>query len=124
MLGGPNQRLSSVNTRSGSWVDRIEVVFAGPPETNTIACGGTGGQLNRQLDLDQDEVITKIQGRYGNYVDSLTITTSKGKTRVYGNPNTLSNPFTFEAPPDKAIVGFWGRSHTFVDAIGVIFGNR
>jgi Jacalin-like lectin domain len=105
-------------------VDRIEVDFAGPPETLTTICGGTGGTLNSRLDLDQDEVIIQIQGRYGNFVDSLIIDTSKGKRRIYGNPDAGSASFIFMAPPDKAIVGFSVRSHTFVDAIGVILGNR
>ena len=72
------------------------------------------------IKLDAGEFIVRIQGTYGQFLDSLQVETSSGN--VYGPfgghaTNDYSFPPTLE--PRQEICGFFGRAAQLIDAIGV-----
>jgi len=123
----PDWRLTSINVRSGSWVDAVDLTFdTGAAEETPIHCGGDGGSPNRNLTIDPDEHIVRLTGQYGNFIDNFTVTVSgspKGtKTRIFGNASSsASGRFDFQAPDGMYIAGLVVKSHTYLDAIGVFY---
>ena len=110
-------RIADVLIRSGAYIDSILVIEENPTTIHPQH-GGDGGHLDI-FTLASDEYITEVSGRYGRYVDSLTIQTNKGQIGHWGGSGGVQD-FDFQAPSGYAIVGFWGRSGAYVDAIGVI----
>jgi Jacalin-like lectin domain len=82
--------------------------------------GGPGGQPPDPpaLNLAEGEFITKIEGKCGQFVDSLTIYTNRGQTYSLGGSG--GSYFGYEAPQGYEIAGFIGRSKRLIDAIGVV----
>jgi hypothetical protein len=91
--------------------------------------GGTGGSGPFGFGCGNGEVITGIFGRSGEYVDSIgfrcawvnangTIGGSytKGPFGGFGG----ANAYAASCPVGEAVVGFHGRSHTYLDRIGII----
>lgn len=70
--------------------------------------------------LGAGEFVTEISGRSGQFLDSLSITTSTG--RHFGRFGGLGGGADYEFPdtgPSQEIFGFFGRSGTLIDALGV-----
>ena len=80
------------------------------------------------IDLRRDEYISGISGRYGNYIDKLRIrisSTGKADDREVAFGGTCGHTdFHFEAPKGMEVIGFIGRSATYLDAIGIIVRPR
>jgi hypothetical protein len=80
--------------------------------------GGFGGD-QQDFDLVSNEHIVQISGTYDRFVNSITVATDIGHQLTVGNP-VGAGAYTYQAPPGFEIVGFFGRSGTLVDAIGVV----
>jgi len=106
--------------RSGSRVDRVEVVLSnGFP----LAHGGTGGN-EQALTLADGEVLTSASLCADQYkgqtrIFSAAFTTSAHRTLAGGS--TSGSCTTFTAPSGWAIVGFHGRDGDEVDKLGVVY---
>lgn len=135
--GMPKQNaiISQVLVRSGTWIDGIQIMYGDKHcgGTETEYHGGTGGQP-QYIDLRRDEYISGISGRYGNYIDKLQIHISStgkeqgegardGRVVAFGGTGGHTN-FSFEAPKGTEVIGFIGRSATYLDAIGIIVRPR
>jgi hypothetical protein len=80
------------------------------------------------ISLGKKAYITRISGQYGQYVDSLKVTTVRDEggteprveTLKFGGPGGPAF-FIYQAPAGYEIVGFFGRAHDVVDAIGVLY---
>lgn len=113
-------RVAEVSVWSGDVVDSVQIAYE-LPDGRTVASarhGGPGGQPNT-FRLDSDEYITGISGRYGNYIDSLTIYTNKRTSPAYGGRGG-ERDFRVNAPSRSQAVGFIGRSGEYLDAIGLM----
>ena len=131
-----NWKLTSINVNSVNWIESIDFTFDAPgaPEPPApIHCGGTGGNPGRVLNLDRDEFIIRVLGRYltaplinggVQVISYLYVQTSKGKMREFGNTNAPGVWFDYIAPEGTGITGFVIRSHTYVDALGVILQKQ
>jgi len=71
-------RITQIFVRSGKYVDSIGVGYANGKFINH---GGTGGGES-VINLGPDEIISKVLGRSGKYVDQIMFLSSKGA--VYG----------------------------------------
>jgi hypothetical protein len=71
--------------------------------------GSCTGTPDASLLLDQDEVIIFISGRYGSYLDSLTLATNFGQTVKCGGTGGKYE-FNFRAPASSFINGFHGAA--------------
>lgn len=85
--------------------------------------GGDGGKRWDPLTFGKVESITGISGKYGEYVDSLTIMSNSKNydcvpQRFGGDGGAVEYQYT--APKGFEIGGFHGRADKYVDAIGVI----
>jgi hypothetical protein len=87
--------------------------------------GGVAGTPVR-IGLQAGEFFTQISGRFGQFVDSLTIETSGGPNGPQRYPSEgrfggLGGIYDYEFPPvnGQEIIGFLGKSGTLIDAIGV-----
>jgi hypothetical protein len=114
---------SEILIHSGSYVDALQMVLQLP--NGQIGYmdrhGGDGGD-DDTFDLRDGEYITAIGGRYGQYVDSIQFYTNMRISTIYGGSGGEAD-YYYEAPPGWQIVGFYGRSGDFVDAIGVVLAK-
>jgi jacalin-like lectin domain-containing protein len=129
-------RLTSINVKSGDWIDAIDLTFDAPgaPEPPApVHCGGNGGNPGRVLNLEPGEFIIRVLGKYlypplsnqpTPLVSYLYVQTNKGKMREFGNTKASGIWFDYVAPEGAVITGFVIRSQTYVDAIGVILQKR
>ena len=113
--------------RHGSYIDEIVGVYqSGQPAALTLFHGGTGGTQN-VVNFGRCEHIDQISGSYGSYVDHMNILTTTSP-RFGGTPTQNlsfgggggSVHYVYDAPDGYAIVGFLGRSGSYIDAIGVL----
>ncbi|KAL6597402.1 hypothetical protein ACP70R_046842 [Stipagrostis hirtigluma subsp. patula] len=82
---------------------------------------------HKQILLDEDEHVTAVEGMIGHLahvpdvaITSLTFRTNTGRTYgPYGSKSSSGTSFSVPAANGACIVGFWGRSGRFLDAIGV-----
>lgn len=85
--------------------------------------GAFGGD-QQDFDLASNEHITKISGTYDRFVKSITIETSNPNHQLTVGHPVGAGQYAYEAPSGFEIVGFYGRSGTLVDAIGVVLRAR
>ena len=114
-------RISEVRVRAGNTIDSIQAVYTlqdgrlleGPIH------GGGGGSPN-VFRLDTNEYITGLSGRYGEYIDSLSIQTNMRTSQVFGGRGG-SQTFGAKVPAGNRAIGFLGRSGEYLDAIGLLY---
>lgn len=112
-------RISAVRVRTGDFVDSVQMIYTltdGRTFEGTVH-GGRGGRSN-VFQLDADEYITGISGRYGNYIDSLAIHTNKRTSPAYGGSGG-NRDFRIFVPSGNQAIGFAGRSADYLDAVGL-----
>jgi large repetitive protein len=118
----PSQTLVGVNVRHGSWLDGIQGVL----NTGTLPLhGGAGGSLSN-VTWPANEYLVRIYGLYGSNVGQISFVTNTGRIMgPYGTAdgNNVSN-FDISVPLGREIVGFTGRSGTYLNAIGVLYRVR
>lgn len=112
-------RISEVRIYSGNVIDGIQAVYILPDGRSYEGPfhGNRGGRPN-VFRLDADEYITGITGRYGDYVDSLTLRTNKRTSPSYGGRGG-SKSFSIDVPSGYMAIGFSGRAGKYLDAIGL-----
>jgi hypothetical protein len=103
-------RVLQVKVWNGEFIDGVQFVYRSKDghTQNTPIHGGTGGHLT-ELNLNEGESIITIQGRSGDYVDSMTLTTDRGRQASFGGGGG-SNTYIYQAPQGYEIVGVAGRS--------------
>ena len=114
-----NQRLARVTIASGDVIDAIQVSREAKDGAlvDLDPHGGSGG-VGQVLNLADREHITRIDGRFGQFVNSMTITTNLGQKLTFGGAGGDAD-YTYQAPDGFEISGFAGRAGAFIDAIGV-----
>jgi hypothetical protein len=117
-------RISQIRIRAGRYVDSIQAVYALPGGSlyEGPLHGGTGGSLN-VLELAEDEYVTGISGRMGNYVDSIVIHTNRRSFPAYGGSGGRQS-FRIEVPAGNQAIGFTGRAARYLDSIGLGYAPR
>jgi Jacalin-like lectin domain len=120
-------RIAGLIIRSGgprNVVVAIQVYYVSPTGQVTFGDrhgGGAGDEEN--ISLQAGEFFTQISGRYGQFLDSLTVETSGGPNgpRRFGRFGGLGGSEDYEFPEvnGQEIIGFFGRAGTLVDALGV-----
>ncbi|CAN6340583.1 unnamed protein product [Urochloa humidicola] len=118
-------RLESVVIRCQNAVDAISFTYAGVDGAPRKAgpWGGSGGR-ERKVKFGATEVIKEISGTYGPFkghaciVRSITFVTNVGKHGPFGKP-AEGTPFSVPVQDGGRVVGFFGRSGSLLDAVGV-----
>src|ERR1700722_10591333 len=126
-------QLAEVRVWSWEWINAIQLVYRtrdgrmietavhGRDGRKDGNLDGDGGHLD-VLSLRPDEWITGVEGMYGKFVNSITVTLNSGRSATFGRGG--EHPYRFAAKRDEAIVGFQGRSSKYLDAIGVAYRDR
>lgn len=114
-------RLSEVRIRSGALIDAILLVYLHKDGHKTTRgwIGGSGGEES-YFSLDPDEYIIAVFGTRGDLVNSLQIKTNKKTSDVFGKDDGYRS-YSYVAPINTEIAGFFGRSGKYIDALGVYF---
>lgn len=116
-------RIKEVHISAGIFVDALQVGYVQAGAFQSLPrIGGAGGRLHVFV-LDDDEYITGISGRSGNYVDSVRIHTNKRVSEAFGGHGG-EREFTFVAPAGSEVAGFFGRADWYVDALGLYIRER
>ena len=116
-----NSTVKEVIIRSGEYVDAIGIVHRTAEGTSyPLDMHGGGGGVRKEFRLEPNEYITEINGRYGEIVDSIQIHTNRKVSPKYGGSGG-NKEYRYIAPEGTEVVGFYGRSGTYLDAIGIVF---
>ncbi|RLN28706.1 mannose/glucose-specific lectin-like [Panicum miliaceum] len=115
-------RLESITIQSGVVVDAIAFSYADQAgQKRTAGPWGGSGRCPNTIQLGPSEFVKGISGTVGlyrscNVIASLTFVTN---VKTYG-PFGLGDgiPFTIPVEDNHSVVGFFGRSSTYLDAIG------
>jgi hypothetical protein len=121
--------VAEIRVRAGSVIDAVQFVHVNQDGAvvEQPRHGGPGGTL--ETFPVGGARIFQISGRYGDLVDSMTITVKRPRIgaegdysegMAFGGDGGAAN-FTYLALPGYEIVGVCGRAGTTVDAIGVVF---
>jgi hypothetical protein len=125
VTGVAPHRLESVVIRCEAAVDAISFTYAGIDGTSrsTGRWGGSGGRRH-EVRFGDMEVVKEISGTYGPFdghagiMRSLTFVTNVGKHGPFGEPRQ-GMPFSVPLQNGARVVGFFGRSGSLLDALGV-----
>ncbi|WP_451998999.1 jacalin-like lectin [Azospirillum argentinense] len=121
---GRGNKIRRVSINHGTIIDGFQCFWeTGSPGDHH---GGSGGSPY-DFDIDRGDYLTTIEGSVGPHnswptvVKSLKFhTKSGGSSPLYGAPRgAQEHGFLLKAPKGWQILGFFGRSGTVVDAIGV-----
>jgi hypothetical protein len=78
-------RILAINIWAGIYIDALQLIYTDPDDNVTYGTkhGGGGGTLH-VFELAENEFITKVSGKYGDYIDSMTIETNLKISPTYG----------------------------------------
>jgi len=108
-------KISSITVRHGSFVDNICIQYKGG---SSYPHGGTGGEED-VFYLNDDEWVTKIEGRSGKHLDQVQFILNSGeRSPRYGG--TGGEPFE-EQMDGRIVKSVFGRSGSVIDQLGVYF---
>ncbi|XP_006647196.1 disease resistance protein RGA5-like isoform X3 [Oryza brachyantha] len=121
-----SKRLESVTICSGIIIDALAFsYFDKDGERHTTSLwGGLGGSV-QLINLDEREYLVEVIGTVGPFnvsseaITSLTLVTNVRSYGPFGQPQ--GTPFRTPLKKNSCIVGFFGRSGTYLDAVGVYF---
>ncbi|XP_037482907.1 mannose/glucose-specific lectin-like [Triticum dicoccoides] len=123
------RRLESITVSSGLIVDSIKFSYvdqAGQKHTGG-PWGGSGGNQNTIV-LGASEFVKEVSGTHGIFdkdqhhiITSLKFITNVKAYGPFGEAK--GTPFTIPAEKNSSIVGFFGRSGIYLDALGVYVSN-
>ncbi|XP_020178852.1 disease resistance protein RGA5 isoform X1 [Aegilops tauschii subsp. strangulata] len=119
------QRLESVTIYSGSLVESLVFSYRDHDGKRHTAgpWGSHPGENNDVIHLEPSEILKEVSGTVGSYgaltnvITSLTLVTSARTYGPFGKGDGI--PFSMEAASNSSIIGFFGRSGWYLDAIGV-----
>ncbi|KAK9922531.1 hypothetical protein M0R45_030993 [Rubus argutus] len=123
---GLYQSVRAINLCSGKCIDSIGVVYHKNEQIHAPAHGGRGGGLTT-ITLGPNEFIKTISGHYGMadwmsgrpvVIRSLKFQTNMKAYGPFGE-ELGSDRFTLIVKDGDKIIGFFGRSGEFLDAIGI-----
>src|SRR5260370_216507 len=115
-----DQQIKEIIIHWGSDLDSITVTFW---NGTSIQHGGTGGENVREFDLEAGEFITQISGNYDSVIKAISFDTNQGRHFGPFGPNNGNVPFMLPACAPGRVVGFFGRSGGYLDAIGLLVAN-
>jgi hypothetical protein len=118
---GPGE-VVEVRVRSGQYIDAVQVVVLVNGLEQELPIHGGGGGYPQAFRLNPGEYIQAMGGRYGQYVDSLFIRTSMGRSQQWGGGGGAAQYF-YGALSGTRIRGFIGRAGQYVDAIGAMIST-
>jgi hypothetical protein len=121
-------RITEIHVWHGRVIDGFRVVYQDPGGgTKWMDLHGKAGP-NPEVLTFYNESICAFGGRYGAAVDYIRFDLMGGRegprSIAYGNERGGASDFHYEAPPSTEIIGFWGRSGDYIDAIGVLLRER
>ncbi|XP_074580722.1 agglutinin-like [Curcuma longa] len=119
---GPLPNIKIIYVNAGDRINSIRFEYKSDDrEYQTPRIGGEGG-TQHQIEIDAEEPIKFIRGRYDTAgLTKLEIITSK-QTHSFGTGNggsTVNFPPKSKLDCNYKVVGFFGRASSYVNAIGV-----
>lgn len=118
----PDQVLTGLVVRGGWWLDSIQGLAT---PSNLPVRGGNGGQLYSAT-LAPGEYLVRMYGKAGNNaIAQLRFVSNTGRVfGPYGSAvgQATYTSFDYTVPAGNRILGFSGRSGTYLHAIGVLYG--
>jgi hypothetical protein len=113
--------ISEIRVGAGKNIDSIQAVYV-LKDGRTLegpVHGGRGGNFN-VFRLNPGEYITGLSGRYGEYIDSLSIQTNQRVSPVFGGLGGSRN-FSISIPQGNMLVSLAGRSGERLDSISLYY---
>jgi hypothetical protein len=122
--GGPGGDVFD-DRRLGQWVriqiragDQVDALIVSYDSGVTVQHGGGGGRPVADFQLVSGEVITRIQGRHGSFVDQIEFLTNRRRLGPFGGTGGI--PWALDVPPGLTVTSFFGASGTVLDRVGFV----
>jgi hypothetical protein len=119
--------ITLVEVKYGLFLNQLILHYTSPTNGDgAITLGGFDpGSYHAQFTLANGEEIRALQGRYGAYVDSIQIVTSKHTFPASGSfgGSGGATAYAFKVPAGSRLVGLFGRAGAWMDALGVVFAS-
>ncbi len=120
--------IEKITINSGRFIESIQFTYRyGKKYVVGQTQGGKGkkkmkGSSSSSFTFRPGEVITEMGGRSGKYVHSLYIVTSMGRKQTWGGKSGKGGrgAFKFTGSKRNPIVGVWGHSSSFINALGAV----
>lgn len=111
-------KISEITVKWGRLIDSISIGYT---SGETVTHGGKGGKETLVISLSDNEYITGISGKYVKQIDSMTITTNIRSYPPAGGQGG-KEPYSLSIPGGSNLMvnGFFGRSDSYLDAIGIM----
>lgn len=114
-----DERIVEVYARADWYVDGL-ICYHSLITDDVPYIGGEGGVENVFV-LAPGEYITGLSGRYGIYIDTVKIHTSKRESvEIGGNGDGGEFDYALMAPEGHEIVGLFGTASDVVNSMGII----
>jgi hypothetical protein len=116
-----HQRMTTVQLRSGNYVDNLTVTYQLHNTLVQQTHGGNGGTLGPFLTLLPGQFITGFSGRSDTYINNLQLQISDGRT--VGGGGTGGTPFAWKVPTGCFVLGFCGRAGNYLDQLQMNYAS-
>ena len=114
-------KIQSIEIRHGSYIDAVKLNYS--DGSSSAQHGGRGGNKS-VIEFEADEFLTEISGKYGAYVESMLIRTNVQTFGPFGG-NGGPKDYRCQVPEENMeIIGFFGSSGGYLDALGIIGRQR
>ncbi len=115
-------RITNVQLRTGDVTDCLMTTYADSTgRQSATSHGGDGGSPSATLPLMPGEFISHIDGRSGEYVDQLNLTSSGGAK--IGGGGGGGGAFSWDVPSNSVVLGFAGRCGRYLDQVQVVYAT-
>ncbi len=116
-----NARISAIRVRASYRIESLQAVYllSNGQSVEGTRHGGSGGR-ETVFQLQPDEYIVALSGRYGDTIDSLRIHTNRRTSALFGGSGG-DREYRVEVPAGNQAVGFSGRAGSALDAVGLVY---
>jgi len=109
--------ITSITLWGGDWMYQIQIDYSSLAGADQFTHGAVGGSESSPLSLSAGEFINTISGTAGDYINKLTLVPTAGSSLTWPTNPQSCGSFDWPLPSGCVLVGFQGRSGTYLNAL-------
>ncbi len=109
--------ITSITLWGGDWMNQIQVNYASLSGAAVFTHGANGGGESSPLSLTTGEFINAISGIEGEYINQLKFSTTAETSLCWPTKPNSSGSFSWALPSGCVLVGFQGRSGSYLNSL-------
>ncbi|MEB3317362.1 MAG: jacalin-like lectin [Cyanobacteriota bacterium] len=109
--------ISSITLWGGDWMNQMQINYSSLGGAAQFTHGTVGGAESTPLELTTDQFINAISGIAGDYINQLNLSTTATTSLQWPTNPQSSGSFSWALPAGCVLVGFQGRSGSYLNAL-------